>query len=81
MLLIYSRGVYEDQVNPNLSEQAENYSAAIKRIGADAQVIAFLNRTHQQLDERLGVWNDPLTRGISKFLRGIEGLEPSCQSP
>ncbi len=80
MLLIYSRGVYEDQVNPNLSEQAENYSAALKRVGADAQVIAFLNRTHQQLDESLGVWNDPLTRSISKFLRGIEGLEPSCQA-
>ncbi len=79
-LLAYSRGVYADEVNPNLKEQAEHFTQALQRRGFTAILSPFPAKTHQQLEERLGLPYDPLTKTIMAFLQNTAGLDLSCQT-
>jgi acetyl esterase/lipase len=79
MLLVYSRGVYEDQVNPNFKEQAEHFSQVLQKYGDIVAIAPFQKLTHQQLDERLGLPFDPLKKEIMTFLRDTANLSLSCQ--
>lgn len=79
ILLVYSRGVYEDQVNPNFKEQAEHFADALQQSGYIVSLASFQKETHQELDENLGLPYDPLTGKIMAFLRETAGMNLSCK--
>lgn len=79
ILLVYSRGVYKDQLNPNFRKQAERFAEALQQNGIVVSLASFENKTHQELDKDLGMPYNPLTREIMTFLRETASLNLSCK--
>ncbi len=77
-LILYSAGIAPGRENPGWRAQAEAFAAALRDAGVHAEVVDASDRTHAEINQRLGDLEDDVTGRVMSFINAIRNGRASA---